>query len=328
MKNVNFDSLTNIKAPEQWIENALNIPKTVGAEKAKPLFIIKHARTLAAVASLVFVSVISIVLFLSNDSVTPQIEPETQETKATISSVQADYSTQSSDNKTKPSKTENKNQNNTVKAPTEKYEEIEPPESTQPQRPTSGSGDTEEPTKPTKPTNPTTPIGPPKPTAPEVHPTIEPTEPEWVSPTEPEWETPTEPEWVEPTPGGDWKPVEPWEPSAPGYPNDPTGPPAVTPTIKPTEDTISNVTFTATVNLSFVSGGQAVYCKVYDSNNRLIGDSNEYSYQHQAGFLSFTESTATLIYYMPNGLITKHGTYNYYFYTGDGEILYYSSKYI
>ena len=321
MKNVNFDSLANIKAPEQWIENALNVPKTVDAEKAKPLFIIKHARTLAAVASLVFVSVISIVLFLSNDSVTPQIKPETQETKATISSVQADYSTQKDEKPTKPSKTENKNQDNTVKAPTENYEEIEPPESEHPQKPTTGSGDTEEPTQPTKPT---TPIGPPKPTEPEVRPSSAPTE----APTEPPQESPSEPEYVEPTEGDDWNPGNPGAPSDPLEPGNPDYPPTVKPTIKPTEDTISNVTFTATVNLSFVSGGQSVYCKVYDSNNRLIGDSNEYSYQHQAGFLSFTETTATLIYYMPNGLITKHGTYSYYFYTGDGEILHYGSKYI
>ena len=308
MKNVNFDSLTNIKAPEQWIENALNIPKTVDAEKTKPLFIIKHARTLAAVASLVFVSVISIVLFLSNDSVTPQIEPDTQETKATISSVQADYSTQSSENETK---TENKKQDNKVKNPTENSEAIEPPENENPQKPTTGSGDTEDPTKPT------TPIGPTKPT-----------EPEFVEPTEPEWDNPTEPECPEPTEGDNWYPGAPGAPDDPLKPGDPDDPPTVKPTVKPTEDTISNVTFTATVNLSFVSGGQTVYCKVYDSNNRLIGDSNEYSYQHQAGFLSFTDTTATLIYYMPNGLITTHGTYSYYFYTGDGEILYYNTKYI
>ena len=53
-----------------------------------------------------------------------------------------------------------------------------------------------------------------------------------------------------------------------------------------------------------------------------------YAVGDEAGFLSFTDTTATLIYYMPNGLITKHGTYSYCFYNRDDVILYYGTKYI
>lgn len=305
MKNVNFDSLTNIKAPDAWIENALNIPQTV--EKKKPLFFIKHARTLAAVASLVFVSVISIVFFLSNDRITPQVDPNTKETKATISSAQTDYSTQ---HKEKPSKAQNQEQENKTQNPTTPYEAIEPPEGDSPQKPTTGSDSTEKPTAPIGPTI--------KPTTP-VHPT------EGYIPTPPtdDWMPPSE--YPEPTEG-----EEPWIPGYPVEPSEPDAPP-VRPTVKPTtptENPFNNIHLSGSVPLDSVEIFDKVYCMIYDSNGHLIGDSNLYSSQHYAYFTRATEGKIYLNYDVPNGLITKHDTYSYYFYDSDGVILYYGTKYI
>lgn len=59
MNQVNFDSLNNIKAPEQWIKNAAAIPETSVKKRAFPLY------RVAAAASIVLVSVIGLLIYLS-----------------------------------------------------------------------------------------------------------------------------------------------------------------------------------------------------------------------------------------------------------------------
>lgn len=59
MNQVNFDSLNNIKAPEQWIKNAAAIPGTSVKKRAFPLY------RVAAAASIVLVSVIGLLIYLS-----------------------------------------------------------------------------------------------------------------------------------------------------------------------------------------------------------------------------------------------------------------------
>ncbi|MBQ8538202.1 MAG: hypothetical protein IJ433_00960 [Ruminococcus sp.] len=314
MKNVNFDSLTNIKAPDAWIENALNIPKTV--DKKKPVFFIKHARTLAAVACLVFVSVISVVIFLSNDKVTVQIDPDTKETKATISSAQTDYPTQHNE---KPSKEQSSKQENKPQRPTTPYEAIEPPEGDVPQKPTTGNTDTQDPPSPT---------ATPKPTEPVVKPPTDSTEKEDENPL------PTEPclppEATEPE---GWPPVEPGNPGNPGNPGDPVEPtvpdaPSVRPTekpIEPTENPFKHIGLSGSAPLSAVENINFVYCMIYDSNGHLIGDSNLYSSQHRAHLVEIGDRV-DFNYIVPDGLITKHDTYTYYFYDRDGVILYVGTK--
>ena len=312
MKNVNFDSLTNIKAPEKWIENALNIPQTV--EKPKPLFFIKHARTLAAVASLVFVSVISIVLFLTNDRVTPQIDPDAIETKATVSIVETDNSTQ---NEQKPTNNQNQTQEKTPYQPTVPYETIEPPESDKPQKPTKPGADspTVKPTVPVAPTQgsdatlppdeieptediPSLPVDPTEP-PPVVRPTVKPTVKPSEKPTQPPAVTPTE------------APTE-----------SPTEAPTEEPWIPPTENPFNNIILSGSAPQGTVNGSKNLYCMIYDSNGRLIGDSNLYSSQHVAYFMGTGYGKAYFSYSVPNGLITKHDTYTYYFYDQDGVTLF------
>lgn len=59
MNQVNFDSLNNIKAPEQWIKKAAAIPETSVKKRVFPLY------RVAAAASIVLVSVIGLLTFLS-----------------------------------------------------------------------------------------------------------------------------------------------------------------------------------------------------------------------------------------------------------------------
>ncbi|MEE3492448.1 hypothetical protein [Ruminococcus sp.] len=59
MKKLNFDSLNNIKAPEQWIKNAAAIPELPPKKRAFPLY------RVAAAASIVLVSVIGLLTYLS-----------------------------------------------------------------------------------------------------------------------------------------------------------------------------------------------------------------------------------------------------------------------
>lgn len=59
MNQVNFDSLNNIKAPEQWIKNAAAIPELPQKKRAFPLY------RVAAAASIVLVSVIGLLTYLA-----------------------------------------------------------------------------------------------------------------------------------------------------------------------------------------------------------------------------------------------------------------------
>ena len=59
MNQVNFDSLNNIKAPEQWLKKAAAIPETSVKKRAFPLY------RVAAAASIVLVSVIGLLTYLS-----------------------------------------------------------------------------------------------------------------------------------------------------------------------------------------------------------------------------------------------------------------------
>ena len=312
MNNFNFNSLTNIKAPEKWIENALNIPSTV--EKKKPLLFFKHGRAIAAVACLMLVSVVSITIYLTQDRIIPPIDPNYNETEASVLANATDISSVQDETFNTE---QNEKPENTVVLPTQPYELIEPTESSSSSKPTQNSTeDSEKPTQgpivgPTLPNDPpeqTEPateedIEPEAPSAPPAKPTMPP-QPPAIDPSEPIWVTPTE------------SPTEEEATDSPTLPNTPEA----------SEPEVFDISFTGKVDLSLVSNDSLVFCKVYDSNNRLIGDANEYSSQHQAYILGYSGGKAILTYSLPDGLITQHGTYTYYFYNRYGEILYSNTK--
>ncbi len=323
MKNVNFDSLTNIKAPESWIENALNIPAEV--EKKKPLLFFINSRALAAVACLIFVSIVSITIYLKQDTITPPVDPN-------VDIIESVDDTESSESSVTP---QHKGDEDDKEDSSTSDTEIEPTESVTPTAPTSNSTsgsedatqnpivgptrptepddtvdtptelpeptESPEPTVPTKPNNPTT-----KPSVPYEPPTVTPTVKPTVAPTEP---PPDEAPDVEPEIPG----IEPSMPSVPS---------------NPPEQSFSNIYFGCSLRSSLVPEDNNIYCMVYDSNGYLLGDSNLYSAQHKASIRGYSNGKAIISYRMPDGLIQQHGNYTYYFYDKDGVILYSNVKYI
>ena len=79
MNQVNFDALKNIKAPQDWLDKAAAIPGTCVQEKrAFPIY------RVAAVASLVLVTVIGLLLFFFYGNNKPiEIRPSSTETTVT-----------------------------------------------------------------------------------------------------------------------------------------------------------------------------------------------------------------------------------------------------
>ena len=69
MKKANFDMLKNLPVPEDWIENALAIPERENKKKAVIQF--RRNRSLIAAASLMLVSTLSFLLYLSFGFRTP-----------------------------------------------------------------------------------------------------------------------------------------------------------------------------------------------------------------------------------------------------------------
>lgn len=77
MNDIRFDGLQNVKTPENWVENAINIPKK---NKSRPLPL-KKIYLIAAAASVAFVVGLSVFLFLTTGQqplpAAPTISPET-----------------------------------------------------------------------------------------------------------------------------------------------------------------------------------------------------------------------------------------------------------
>lgn len=86
MRKVNFENLKNLSTPQNFIDNALNIP----TQSQKPLpFVIRHSRTLAAVAALVLVCTVSLTVYFTQDRITPPVDPNYNETQESIPSTSA-----------------------------------------------------------------------------------------------------------------------------------------------------------------------------------------------------------------------------------------------
>lgn len=128
---------------------------------------------------------------------------------------------------------------------------------------------------------------------------------------------PVEPPWVEYPTEGEIEPIEPTD-SEPWLP--PYKPPETEP---PTEGEIETPgctvgVFRAKLDLSLLSGYDGgVYCKIYDSKGRLLGDSNLYSDEHLAD-VELLSKYADAYY---EAEVPELGYYNYVFYTEEGRLL-------
>lgn len=311
MNKKNFNSISQFSVPQNWIDDALNIP--VEENKKKPILFVKFSRTFAAVACLVLVCCVSLMLFfLTDDNATPIYKPtqgvtSESETTETVSSENSSETIADTSN-----------------GETDYIGFIEPTEENiSPNGTQSGENSSVNPSvRPT--TEPTDkPI-----VGPTVKPTIEPsediTEPVPTEPTSP----PTEPDYPMPTVNPSYSPVptepivEPTEPTEPWdpVPTEPM-PPVVVPTVKPTEN-YNDIKVVGGIHTDKITSSGKVYCRFYDSNGNLLGSKNLFDSSHLTEIRESGAAITTVCYYpYRNNLITKDGYYTYEFYNSDGIVL-------
>lgn len=296
MNDKNFDSLKNLKAPESWIENAINIPNA--QEKPKPVFFLRYSRSLASVACLVLVCIITLIIALDRDENVLTIEPsyETVTTDATVNNETQNFTdaTESiaSENE-KP--TTNSNRENggapfegTIDNDSSANKPTSPSQNPDSEPSSSGGSSSIEPTQ-----------------APVIKPTNLPT----VKPTKPSTEKP-------PT-----KPTDdPQEPVLPGDPGDPGEPPTDGEGVSPGIPD-SNVFYTS-FSTRYLDSSMQIYCSVQDPDGNLVVNYDQATVYNTDKYLAYVSYT------LPSYAITKSGTYYCNFYTAYGEYICSSSIYV
>ena len=124
------------------------------------------------------------------------------------------------------------------------------------------------------------------------------------------------------------KPAEqPTEQPHESQPTEPCAPPSNDPEpgyVVPTEGgnaSADPVRVYATIDTSLLNGNNDVYCKVYDSSGKLLGNENLYHRSHIADIVVMGKADATIEYVVPEGVITQHGDYTFVFYDHVGRYL-------
>ena len=321
MKKLNFNSIQSLQTPDSWIENALAIPEK---ESKKPAFITRP-RIIAAAASIVLVTAVSVALFLTMGNNSPvEIKPSYDGDVQPPTSYTGDiYPTAAS---------ESGQQNTAPTSPTEDKAEqirraiesvINPTAQTQ-------SGDHANPTTPsgsqssanaqpssqaptTKPTQKATVKPTEKATqaATEITiitPTTKPTQAPTQKPTRKPDHNPSEAIWDPPT-------ETPWIPSTQPTYN------ATEAATEPNEPVLSSITISSKV---YVRNGSAVYCKITDvADGSVYGDPDLYSDGHLATVTGTSMNTVSCEYKPGDrGIKLMPGVVYYYtFYDADGRML-------
>lgn len=294
MNDKNFDSLKNLKTPDSWIENALNIPKAQAQEK-KPIFFIRYSRQLVAVACLVLVCTVSLFVVLNKgDESVLVVDPNHSETQAEKNDASENGRGDSPDT-TKTDKKENKKKkpqsiiqsildNLNGGAPHESTEHSEKPTQSQ-------DNDTQKPTqkpsvRPTKPSD-----GSVKPTdVPQS--TTAPSEKPTTPSTQPPYQEPSSP-----MPPGDPQAPPPTEsiPTKPGAPGSPA----------------QGLVFSLVVSKHFLTSGEQILCAVMNPDGSpLIEDV-------PVNISPYGESAMAYISIYSNQL-TQSGNHTCYFYSSSG----------
>ena len=340
MKKANFDTLKNLPVPEKWIENALLIP---GQEKKKAAVIPFWRRkgAIALAASLVLISVLSVILFSQIGTKQPlKIKSSATESVSPTEVIGESTTDPTPEGATEPKTvidrvkdvidsffhTPTETQGSGSTNPTTASDNIKnTPTEPQAQSPTAKPGT--RPTESAKPTEPLSPTQGEKATETPVYPTAPQRETEAPSPTEAEWFDPTyapdrtEPAWEEPT----------YAPDHTGPAQDPNTP--TEPNVRPTTDPYANyyiTTVTQTVRWNPKKYGiDTVYCRVYDANWVLCGDEDIYSNQHIAQVTDNGNGYYTFSYTPKDyGILPKDGLYHYKFYDSGGRFSITGSDYL
>ena len=296
MNDKNFDSLKNLKAPESWIENAINIPNA--QEKPKPVFFLRYSRSLASVACLVLVCIITLIIALDRDENVLTIEPsyETVTTDATVNNETQNFTdaTESVISETnKPTTSNGENGGAPFEGTIDNDSSANKP-TTPTQKPNSdptSSNETD--------------------VSPTESPVIKPTNLPTVKPTKPPTEKPS----VRP-PDED----SPNNPQSPGSPGDPYEPPTegeeATPGIPD-----SNVFYTS-FSTRYLDSSMQIYCSVQGPDGNLVVNYDQATVYNTDKYLAYVSYT------LPSYAITKSGRYYCNFYTANGEHICSSSIYV
>lgn len=306
MKKVNFDSLSHINTPQEWLKKAGGIP--VAYEKPKSVKRFKP-RHVAAAASMVMVSVITAAVWLLfGDGSGAPIITKSGETIVTGSPV----SPTMTDGETGDLSSDSRAEGMTV--------------------PSEHSDDT---TAAVRPMNPFASSAP-ELKSPEHTDTPTVTEPNTESkddPTKPTMQDGTEPDITE-------GPTVPTDIAQPTASTDPSNVPTeAVPTQDPTDHDIppGDCEFYAMISpKTSVTGGyntaedMSLFCRIYDSDGHMVGDSDLLSPQREATILSLFSDGTVYAYYNPThkGLYITEGVYEYVFYDVHNNELYRDIKFV
>lgn len=292
----NFDSFRNLKAPQKWIENAINIPQTTN--KKAPVFFVKYSRQLATVACLVLVCTLSLAFYFMHDNTAP-IAKNPMPTQTKEHAVQNDNQTQNTTHNSNNDNNSNNDKNNS-------FNIIVPvPDDTK---------NDNKPEKPTKPQNPSKPNNPQDPSL--ENPTQAPTQPT-QKPTEKPTERPTNPPTQEPTEVRPQKPQKPTEPPTedPSEEGPPSSPNPGIPGAPSTPDD-SYVDFVLYVDTYYADTNDPITCYITDENGNVVVPQTTV-YAVRDGNTAYVNYKVYKYHFNYPGYYTCHYVNSYYHYIGN-----------
>ena len=314
----NFNSISQFKVPQEWIDGALNVQKP--PKKEKPIFFIKHMRTIGAVACTVIVLALSIFMVLMRDD-NLHVKPDNPDIESKSSS---EY-----DEKIPPTTKDGRVietnsgygyvyettvDGRLVIIPTEKGSIIGPtrPVETEPKetlKPDFKPSLPDAPTEVTEPTEETKESG--------SESTEDPIPPIDESTEATEGPPPSIDESTEES-------MEDWSEESSVESTEESFGPIVTPTISPDLEVSVDVTFSK----NLLGKYSLVFCKIVTPSGYVISNGNLYSSQHSADIVQISGNTVYANYSpSPHG-ITSPGYYTFVFYNENGTTMAQVRKFI
>ncbi len=265
MSEFNFDNMKNVDIPDSWIEGALKVPKNI----QRPTPFLKHSKIIAFAASIVLVCSISVALFfVTNDNpVVPPIKYD--ETECNTFAHKKDSTVENSVGETTRETHKNNKSTEVVQSDVETVLES----STENKKPTSFKPEKTEPTEVTKPTTNVS-------TEKDEDDGRIPSNPDSAPDSKPD----SNPNKPRPTQSGG-KPTTP-PATENGEQESPPDPPETEGSyVKSYESGI----ITAKIHKEDLS--EMMYCRIYDKNGNIIGDSNLFSNSKRAQIVMESEGS-------------------------------------
>ena len=302
MKQVNFDALRQIKAPEELIDRTLQAAQEQVDRQPAAVYVPSLRRRLAIAASIVLVLGVSIAVYFSIRNIKntpPLVAPMPESTDA--ASEAGEYPTEGRISPTVPQASDQPTEQPTAGATapaSPDSTETQPTAPTVTPTVTPTVVPTQTPTEPsTAPTEPPViPTDAPTVEVPTYPPVTEPIGP--LEPWEPPYENPTESEWTDPHPG-----------VIPGVPD-------------------KTVTLRATFEASLLTGSKRVYCAIYEDGVRELIGGDRFSATHEAWIVSSYGGYVTAEYEALRSLFPGWKMYRVEFYNEEGKTIKASGRYL